>query len=126
MAEQLFRDVVPTIHGAIGLSKTNLSGNKRIVATINGVKYTVSPTLSADLRSGKVKWDDLGNFWLRDATSADGVALKSIGYLGEDLQVIAKNGWSNKTVNTNVEVVESDSFDWSKYGVTPMDLKATV
>ena len=127
MAEQLLRDIVPVIEGNIGLNKFNVSGERRIVATINGVKYTLSPAVSEGIRSGKIKWNEIGNYYVADTTSKDGEPMKTIKVAGENLQVAVKGGrWADKPSTADVEVVDSESFDYKKYGLSPMDLKATV
>lgn len=107
MEEKTLMEICPNPTGGIRLWETNLGNPKsQLIFKLNGVKYTLSPKLTADVRSQKVKWDELGDYMVREVTGDDGKPFLSLGYPGENITINLSWKHNGKTTTKVLTVNE--------------------
>ncbi len=88
------------------MTSTNLNNkDKQVVVTIDGVRYTLSPKLTADFRSKKVSISELGEYYVREVEGENGTTFLSLGYPSDDIQVKLA-GWKASKVEKKEVTLE--------------------
>ncbi len=93
---------------SVKMFSTNLQDQtKRVVISINGERYTLSPKLSDMLRKKEITLSELGDFEVRTVEAQDGTTFNSLGLPGEDLEIKIA-GWKSGKVAAAKVVSEAE------------------
>jgi hypothetical protein len=106
MSTPFLKDLVQSATSQVGMFSSNLANKaKQVIIKVEGISYTLSPKLTADFRAKRVKLDELGEYVVRTIALDDGTIMNSLGYPGEDVNVVVnfKNSTATPKKITTVD-----------------------
>jgi hypothetical protein len=102
----LLRSLVSAVTG-VEIFPTNYNNvENQLLVKIGETIYTCSAKLSSLVRDKKVQLNQLGNYEVREVIGKDGKAFKSLGLVGEGINV-SFTGWAEPVATVNSVSLES-------------------